>query len=420
MKQNEQEEHPDGLEFDDLEPGVEEAAPALPPAQAPSFHRILVAGLGGGGSRSVERMATSWKQGADLMAIDCDQQALDGREGVQRILVGGTVTEGLGSGGDADIGRLAAEDDKDLLRDAVFGMKYIVPVVCLGGGMGTGAAPVLAQIAREEGAVTICFATMPFPFEGEKRMRQAEEGLKLLVGHCDVVVCLPNEKLMPTKSGEVNLLDAFASADDALGVGIRALCEVISSTGVINIDFADIRQAVESSDGLCTYACGVGTGSRRAERAANAALKHPLLAQTESLAHATSIVVNITAGSQLTLVNVQTIMEKIRSAARPGAHLLMGTVMNEDWGNKIGVTLIVPSTEGVRRVVAATAPRAAAETNPGDAGLSAAAKRLKQADLNFDTQDKGRFKNVEPTIHQGQDLDIPTFIRRGLKLSFDR
>lgn len=401
-------------------------------AENPSpYARTLLVGIGGGGCNAVTHIATSWSGGPDILSVNTDQQALASCPGTQPLAIGSKVTDGLGAGGDPAIGRLAADDDKELLRDAMFGMRFVIMVTALGGGTGTGAAPVIAQIAREEGALTLCFATLPFGFEGDKRMRQAEEGLKVLTGHCDVVVRLPNEYLVAQSADDASLTQTFEQTDEMLGVAIKALAGMLAQTGVINLDFADMRQLVESSSGLCAFGYGEGTGSRRAERAARAALKHPMIARSEGLQHTDTLMVNIVGGTELALKDVQTVMDRITDAARSDAHILMGTAVQEDWSGKLAVSLLVPQVVGGRRRQAPlpsdvpSTSAAGVDDQPERGRTSAkvgagAGKAARQTKLNFDSNDKGRFKNVEPTMVDGEDLDVPTFIRRGVKLSGDR
>jgi len=391
----------------------------------------LIVGTGGGGGNAVSRMAPNLPEGLRLLAINSDLQALAACAGVETLQIGERVTDGLGAGGDTAMGKLAAEEDRQLIIDAVFGARFVALVVGLGGGVGTGAAPVVAEIARESGALTICFATLPFAFEGEKRRAIAEEGLKALMSHCDVVVRLPNDHLLAAQGEQAELATVFARADEMLGVGIGALCGLLFQTGVINLDFADMRQLVQASGGLCAFGYGEAHGARRVEEVTSALRRSPVLAERNDLNLAETVLVNIVGGSDLTLNEVQAIVAEFRTAVRPNAHILLGAAVNREWSDRIAVTVLVPyHPRSLAELVDLAVNR---EESPALSGAEAPADRLdtermgaqkrrraRQTKLNFDPTEKGRFKNVEPTIYEGEDLDVPTFIRRGVKLSIER
>ena len=382
--------------------------------------RLLVIGVGGGGSNAVCRMTAEWGDGPEVAVVNTDEQALAASTVPVRVQIGRNLTLGMGAGGDASVGRLAAEDDTDLLRELVSHTDVVFVVAGLGGGVGTGAAPVIASLAREEGALTLAFATLPFAFEGERRKQQAEEGILALRAAADVVVCLPNERLMQQAENRVSLTDAFSKADAMVGTGIRSLWKLLTQTGIINLDFADLRQLVENSGGSCSFGYGEGEGSNKAVGAIADILRSPLLEQGKLLADAGGILVNIVGGPDLTLLDVQMVMSKLTTVTRSDARIFMGATVDEAWADRLAVTVLATeSWEGVASAPTRQAEKPAVETAAGERKPAPPRPVVQavQEDLKFETVDKGRFRNVEPTVYNGEDLDIPTFIRRGVKLS---
>ena len=384
--------------------------------------RLLVIGVGGGGSNAVARMTAEWADGPETVVVNTDERALTACPVPVRVQIGRNLTLGMGAGGDASVGRLAAEDDTDMLRELVSHTDVVFIVVGLGGGVGTGAAPVLASLAREEGALTLAFATLPFAFEGERKKQQAEEGLGALRAAADVVVCLPNERLMEQAENQVSLTDAFTKADAMVGTGIRSLWKLLTQTGIINLDFADLRHLVENSGGACNFGYGEGEGSNKAIEAIADILRSPLLERGKLLEEAGGILVNMVGGADMTLLDVQMVMSKLTSITRSDTRIFMGATVDEAWANRLAVTVLATENrDGVRPAPAPAAEKPAVETAAGERkSAPKASTQAVQEDLKFETVDKGRFRNVEPTVYNGEDLDIPTFIRRGVKLSPDK
>ncbi len=401
-------------------------------ARAGKLSRMLLVGVGGGGGNAVARMIAGWEGGPEAAAVNTDAQALSACAVPVRVQIGRNLTQGLGAGGDPAVGKLAAEDDTDILRELLSQADIVFIVAALGGGTGTGAAPMVARIAREEGALALCFATLPFDFEGERKRRQAEEGLRALRMHTDVVICLPNQRLFELVEQRTGLEDAFGTVEAMIGVGIRALWSLLQQTGIINLDFADLRHLVEHSHGECAFGYGVGEGPDKAAAAVADLLGSPLLDRGHVLARAGALLLNIVGGTDLTLVEVQKITSQLTKATRPDIRLFMGATVDEHWQGRLALTVLAAETwqdEDASDTRAGSAPprmevEELMEAQPAtrtDAGLKRGGKaKVVQTNLNFDSADKGRFKNIEPTIYEGEDLDIPTFIRRGIKLSFDR
>lgn len=390
--------------------------------------RMVIVGLGGGGCNAVARMNAGWTEGPMVAAVNTDSQALAVCAVPVKVQIGKGITQGLGAGGDPAVGKLAAEDDGDSLRELVSQADIVVIVAALGGGTGTGAVPILARIAREQGAMTLCFVTLPFEFEGELRNRQAEDGLRALRMQADVIITLPNQRLLELVETQTGLADAFGKADTMLGVGVRSLWKFLSKAGIINLDFADLRHLVEHSGGSCSFGYGEGTGAVKALTAVSELMKSPLLDRGRVLAQSGALMVSISGGPDLTLVDVQKIMSQLTTVARPGVKLFMGATVDEGWQNRIVLTVLAADSwsdeaDKVARPVLGVDKKAeplALDAKVGTKPAVAVPGRTIQPTLNFDTGDKGRFKNVEPTIYDGEDLDIPTFIRRGIKLSFEK
>ncbi len=390
-------------------------------------HRLLVVGLGGGGQNAVSRMVREWADGPDVVVVNTDSQALAASPVAERIQIGVGLTQGLGAGGDPAVGKMAAEEDSDKLRALVSQVDLLVLAVALGGGTGSGAAPILARIAREEGAMTLCFATLPFDFEGEGRRRQADEALRALRMHADTVISLPNQRLIGLAGDQTSLVDAFTKADVVLGVGIRALWQLLMQTGIINLNFADVRHLVEHSGGVCSFGYGEGSGLTKADAAVRDLLRSPLLEQGNVIAQAGAMLVNVVGGPDMTLVDVQKAMSQIKAVARADVRMYMGATVDESWQNRFALTVLASESYSetpsrVAEPAAATVAEAepARETKADVKVRNTAPGRVIQEDFKFESVDKGRFKGVDPTLYEGEDLDIPTFIRKGIKLSFEK
>ena len=381
--------------------------------------RMLLLGLGGAGGSAVSRMAERWGEGPEVVAMNTDTQALAACTVKRCVPIGPKVAQGLGAAADVTVGRLAAEESAEAIRETVANHDIVFLVVGLGGGTGTGGAPVICQAARDAGALTLVFATMPFPFEGDRRRRQAEEGLRALQHAADAVVCMPNQRLLelvdPAKTG---LEEAFRHSDLMVGEGVHGLWRLLAQTGVINIDLADIRQLAERSGGTCAFAHVEAEGPARTSIVLKRLLDSPLLDKGRLLAESAGLLVNITGGPDLTLADVQGLMGQISSQGRPGAHRFMGAIIEPTYRNRIALTVLASENwlEARRRPRAATE---AGDTRAGNVAPSSDTRPAEQGTLDLETVDKGRFRDVDPTYFAGQDLDIPTFVRRGVRLSFE-
>jgi cell division protein FtsZ len=411
------------------------------PDSEPLFHvpsitprcRVLVMGLGGAGCNSVARMMNAWGEGPDVVAVHTDTKVLAASPVPRCIQIGVETTQGLGAAGDTVVGRLAAEENKQTIEELLSEMDLLFLVVGLGGGTGTGAAPTIVQTAKQLGVLTLVFATMPFSFEGDRRRRQAEEGLRTLQRTADAVVCLPNERLLEMVDLSAGVVKTFSQVDEIVGAGIHGIWKVLTETGVINLDFADVRQLAERSGGSCSFGYSEGAGPARVATALQNLLDSPLLEKGRLLSQASGLLINIAGGPDLTLADVHGIMQQIKSMIRPTAHVFMGAVVDSTSRERIALTVLAADNWLEERTRQRGSPSSDTTTSDGDAPTSSDStsgdgpptRRTGKADetqpeLGLEPMDKGRFKNVEPTFYQGEDLDIPTFIRRGVRLSTDK
>lgn len=367
-------------------------------------NRVLVMGLGGGGCNVVARMAEAWTAGPEQVLVHTDAQALEAYEGrALRVLIGQELTHQLGAGGDPAVGKLAAEADADKLRELLVGTEVVFLVVTLGGGTGTGAAPVIARLAREAGATTIVLATLPFEFEGQARRRQAEEGLEHLRSQADLVVAVPNEHLLSLVDTRAGLLEAFCKTDRMLGVAVQALWKLLTRAGIINLDLADLRRLVEHSNGHCTFGYAEASGPRKGADVVEELMNSSLPDVKSLLARAEAILINIVGGPDLTLVEVREMVSGLTAHSRADVRTFIGATLEEEWKNRVALIVLVAE----EWAGAPAGHRAPATAHPV------------QPNLDFEPAEKGRFRDVDPTVFQGENLDIPTYLRRGVKLSFE-
>lgn len=377
--------------------------------------KIAVIGIGDGGCNAIASMVNQWENGPMLIAINTDAQALYAIQAPQRIQIGKKLTRGLGTGGDAELGRLAAEDDFGTLRDLFTGIDLVFLVTALGGGTGTGAAPILARAAHESGALVIAMATLPFDFEGTQRSSLARKCLMELQDQADVVIAVPNQALAATAGAGATAAEAFRQADYLISMGVFAMWKLLVQRGIMNVDFATLRTVARCSGGISIFSYGEGKGSDRAATAVNGALHSPLAENGQALAEAESVLVSILGGTDMTLREVESIMTAIKNFCRPNAHLTVGTTIDPHWQNTVSVTMVASQ---FWRTEAESPEEPAPLTEPDDTGKNPTPgkrkKRTKptQGQLGFDSIGKGIFKDVEPTYLNGEDLDIPTFHRR--------
>jgi cell division protein FtsZ len=303
---------------------------------------IRVVGVGGGGLNALQRMIDADIHGVEFVAVNTDAQQLAGSDANVKLQIGRELTSGLGSGSDADIGRKAAEDSIDRLRQVLRGSDLVFVTAGEGGGTGTGAAPVIARAARELGALTVGIVTMPFGFEGKRRGEAAQKGLEHLQESVDTLIVVPNDRLLEVLERGVSMIDAFRMADDVLRQGVQGICDLITRPGVINLDFADVRTVMQQS-GSALMGIGMATGPARGREAARRALDSPLIGQR--IRGATGVLLSIMGPADLTLQEVTEAAEAVREAAAGQANIIFGTSVDETLGDQLWVTVIATGFE---------------------------------------------------------------------------
>jgi len=358
---------------------------------AEGFADIKVIGVGGGGTNAVNRMITEGLRGVTFIAINTDAQALVHSHAPQKIRIGDKLTRGLGAGGDPVTGEKAAEESAEELYDVLVGADMVFITAGMGGGTGTGAAPVLARIAKEAGALAIGVVTKPFTFEGPKRRETAEEGLSRLKEHVDTLIVIPNDRLLEVTDKKVALQAAFRTADDVLRQGIQGISELITVPGLINLDFADVK-TIMGAGGAALMAIGRAAGENRAAAAAEAAIRSPLLDVT--IDGARGVLFNVTGGETLTLYEVHEAAEIVRRVADPEVNLIFGAVINPEMKDELQITVIATGFDSVAK----------RQTGAGQAvGNVVTAPGRKMIDFP-----------VPVPVRQFDrgDLDIPAFLRK--------
>jgi cell division protein FtsZ len=306
-------------------------------AGSEQFANIKVIGVGGGGNNAVNRMISAGLRGVEFLAVNTDAQALGGAMAPIKLQIGGKLTKGLGAGADPEVGQRAAEESREELANHLRGADMIFVTAGMGGGTGTGAAPIVAEVAKELGALTVGVVTKPFTFEGRKRQMQAEKGIQNLKGKVDTLITIPNDRLLQVVDKKTSLVDAFRLADDVLRQGVQGISDLIAVPGLINLDFADVR-TIMADTGSALMGIGVSRGEGRAAEAARAAISSPLL--ETSIEGAKGVLLNITGGADLGLLEVNEAAEIISQAADPEANIIFGAVIDEAITDEIRVTVI--------------------------------------------------------------------------------
>lgn len=368
---------------------------------------IKVIGVGGGGGNAIEHMVNADIEGVEFICANTDAQALRNSSARTVLQLGTDVTKGLGAGANPDVGRQAALEDIDRIRDVLQGADMVFITAGMGGGTGTGGAPVVAEVARELGALTVAVVTRPFPFEGRKRMMLADEGIRLLSQHVDSLITIPNEKLLSVLGKGVTLLDAFRAANNVLLGAVQGIAELITRPGLINVDFADVR-TVMSEMGVAMMGTGTARGEGRAREAADAAISSPLLDDID-LAGAKGVLVNVTAGMDLSISEFEEVGDAIKNFTSDNATVIVGTVIDPQMTDELRVTLVATGLGNL---------------GTGSSGHSTWAEENKPERGNFRSQQAqvmSRKPIAPPTSSQRSKetvseeldyLDIPAFLRR--------
>ncbi len=381
--------------------------------------RVLVVGVGGGACSVLNHALADWPDPPTVAAVNTDANALAESAVELKVTIGRTVAQGLGAGGDAELGRLAATEDIDALRGLVSNHDLLILVASLGGGTATGAAPVLARLAREEGLLVLAYVTTPFDFEGSRRQEQAQVGLAELKESTDAVICLPNQRLYAMLSPGTPLGEAFAFVDRMMTAGIRGLWTLLARDNMLNLDISDLQSLVENSGNECAFGYGEGQGPDKATQALDELLEGPMLEKGRIIANSGAMILSVTGGPDLSLAELELIRKRFQEAARPGAQTSMGAAVLEDWNGRLALTVLAaehwmpsspPKTVGTS-ISKGFFGIPEGETHPSRSGK----KGAQQGEIQLgDT--RGRFKDVAPTTYNGEDLDIPTYIRRGIRL----
>src|SRR5437588_11299315 len=331
-------------------------APQESPARG--FTEVKIVGVGGGGSNAVNRMVETGVQGVEFIAVNTDAQALQMSTAMRKIPIGGRSAKGLGAGGDPQQGERAAEISRDALIDAIDGADMVFLTAGLGGGTGTGAAPIIADIARKAHALTVAVVTLPFAFEGFQRRKSAEQGLDQLRGHVDALIVIPNDRLLQLADRQMSVIEAFRLADDVLRHGVQGISDLVTMTGLINLDFADVK-AVMQNAGTALMAVGEAHGEGRAVQAARAAISSPLL--DVSIEGAKGVLLNVSGGPDLTLAEVTEAAETIQASVDPEASIFFGAVIHPRAQDTVRVTVIATGLKEGSRAQPPTRRAPAAE-----------------------------------------------------------
>ncbi|EGK4043756.1 cell division protein FtsZ [Escherichia coli] len=368
---------------------------------------IKVIGVGGGGGNAVEHMVRERIEGVEFFAVNTDAQALRKTAVGQTIQIGSGITKGLGAGANPEVGRNAADEDRDALRAALEGADMVFIAAGMGGGTGTGAAPVVAEVAKDLGILTVAVVTKPFNFEGKKRMAFAEQGITELSKHVDSLITIPNDKLLKVLGRGISLLDAFGAANDVLKGAVQGIAELITRPGLMNVDFADVR-TVMSEMGYAMMGSGVASGEDRAEEAAEMAISSPLLEDID-LSGARGVLVNITAGFDLRLDEFETVGNTIRAFASDNATVVIGTSLDPDMNDELRVTVVATGIGMDKR------PEITLVTNKQV--QQPVMDRYQQHGMAPLTQEQKQVAkvvndNAPQTAKEPDYLDIPAFLRK--------
>ncbi len=368
---------------------------------------IKVIGIGGGGGNAVNRMIEAGIEGVEFIAVNTDLQALSNNRAGTKVQIGGQLTKGLGSGGRPDVGKEAAIEDTERLIEIIQGADMVFLTTGLGGGTGTGATPILANLASEMDILAIAIVTLPFEFEGRIRAKQAEDGLAELKGAVDTVISIPNERLLETVNLDTSIQDAFKMADDILRQAVQGISDLITKPGLINLDFADVKSIMKGM-GMAFMGTGIASGENRAVDAAQKAISSPLLVDT-SIEGAHGVLINITGGKDITLLEVSKASRLIHSLAHPDANIIFGTVLDEGMKEMVKFTVIATGFDQTEEETAHTQQgfRSADKGTPPPF-------RVPQETPPYMFEPKGSETQWErpPWDRQWEYLETPSFIRR--------
>ncbi len=368
-----------------------------------NFALIKVVGIGGGGSNAVNRMIRAELLGVEFIAVNTDAQALLLSDAPHKLRIGDKVTKGLGSGADPTVGRKSAEDDSEKLYEALKEADMVFITAGMGGGTGTGAAPIIAEIAKDVGALTVAVVTKPFSFEGAKRRLLAEQGIAELVDKVDTLITIPNDRLLQVVEKKTSMVDAFRIVDDVLRQGVQGISDLITVPGLINLDFADVK-TIMTNAGSALMGIGHGSGESRAADAARQAIMSPLLEQ--SIDGARGVLFTITGGPDLTLFEVNEAAEIIHAAADPEANIIFGAVIDERMGGEVKISVIATAFEQARAIRRLEGPMYKRQA-PSVEQRTAPAVAVAPPPMT-----QPHPKTEETKKYAADDLEVPSFLRR--------
>ena len=366
---------------------------------------IKVVGVGGGGGNAVQHMVDIGIEGANFISVNTDKQALDKNGAGTKLVLGMEITDGLGAGADPQVGREAALEDRNKLREMLKGTDMVFVTAGMGGGTGTGAAPIVAQVAKELGILTVAVITKPFELEGSKRMKIAQEGIKELIEEVDSLITIPNQKLLEVLGEDCSMLEAFKEANDVLAGAVRGISDIIIKPGLINVDFADVK-TVMSEKGTAMMGTGTASGQDRARIAAEHAVASKLL-EDISLQDAKGVLVNITAGPDLSLGEIKAVGDCISDFASEDAIIVTGTVLDDSRGNDLVVTVIATGLSSSLQTISKPSRQVNMLNERKPLPLSDAARQM--------LENPPKVEKIEKNTKDEDDyLDIPSFVRTQL------
>lgn len=418
--------------------------------------RFRLLGVGNAGCRWVEYLHASGLEDVGFVALNTDAAGLVDEGEIRRVQLGARLTRGLGAGGDPELGRAAAEEATEAIREVCQGAEMVFVLTGMGGGTGTGAAPLVARVARENGALVLGLATLPFECEGSRRQRQARRGMEELKAAADAVLALPNQRVLSLIDENTSLVDTFGFIQALLAEGVRGIWRLVSRPGLINVDFADLREMVRDRHAESFFAYAETEGESRSREIVERLTMNPLLADGSLLRATGSALVSLVAGPNLTIAEVNRVTDLLRRECE-GAELLLGATVDPSMGQRLSLTFVgVQRSSTLAEPNFATADLAEGEAEPNGSGEAESLEtdffkrqpparrsrsrfiapppdltpeerekaarrgrgrvrpRMQQAMLPLEVVSKGRFEKSEPTVHHGEDLDIPTFVRRGI------
>jgi len=360
--------------------------------------KIKVIGLGGGGGNAINRMVESGVKGVEFIAANTDLQVLNTSKADVKIQIGATLTDGLGAGGKPEVGKESAVESKKEIEDALAGADMVFITAGMGGGTGTGAAAIVAEIAQALGALTVAIVTKPFSFEGKRRMENANAGLEELKKHVDTLIVIPNDRLREIIDKSTPMLEAFKEVDNVLRRGVQSISDLIAVVGLVNLDFADVKAVMEKS-GRAIIGIGIGMGEDRALEAAKQAVSSPLL--ETSIEGATDAIINITGGVNLTLFEAEQAAEVVRSAANTDINTIFGSVINENLNDEVIVTVIATGFDKAKKQA-----EAMYNTNP-----TPSRRTPTREDYSYQTEMLSDDSDDSTGVAGGVDIEMPSFLR---------